>query len=61
MLALGSGFCWGSAEESPFGGGSPLGRLSSEETLELGLEGSVAVPKRRKKRGRSSWPREKPM
>lgn len=41
-----------SMHESWFGDGSSLGEFSSEETLELDLEGSVAVPKRRKRLGR---------
>lgn len=61
MMALGSGSCWGSTEESWFGDGSSLRRLFRKGTLELDLEGSVAVPKQRMRRGRCSWWKEKPM
>lgn len=60
MMALGSNIA-GEAQRSPVWDGSSLRRLFRKETLELDVEGSVAVPQWRKRRERCSWWKEKPM
>lgn len=50
MMALGSDIA---AEAQRMG--ALLRRLFRKETLELDVEGSVAVPQWRKRRGRCSW------
>lgn len=60
-MAVGVGYHWGKHAGVLVWGWELSRKLSSKETVALDLEGPVAVPKKRKRLGRCSRLREKPM